>query len=211
MIVYISGKYSKGDISENIANARRVAIELWEKGYTVICPHLNTQHFEVDCNIPYESYIYGDMEILARCDAILMLPQWEESDGATQEKERAVLLGMPVYIYPDLPLPSPTEKKYPQQCAGFMALVMKMYRVMLAKNADYSGMNILGTGEIGVATRIWDKVARLLNLIGFDIKAEFQSFNGEKQAKNESVQDTYEDLSVYGIIGILLKAGIWGK
>lgn len=102
MIIYISGKYS-GNIEENIEIARKVAIELWEKGYSVVCPHLNTVHFELDCKCVYEDYINGDLEILARCDAIIMLQGWNGSNGATMEKEFAKSLGIPIYYYPELP------------------------------------------------------------------------------------------------------------
>src|SRR5512135_3583318 len=102
MIVYISGKYS-GDIDKNIAEARRVAIELWEKGFAVICPHLNTAHFEIDCKAKYEDYIKGDIEILSRCDALVVLKDWEDSRGSLKEITAAMRNRMPVYFYPDLP------------------------------------------------------------------------------------------------------------
>jgi hypothetical protein len=39
-LVYIAGPYSNGGNSreENVALARRVAVEYWKKGYAVICP-----------------------------------------------------------------------------------------------------------------------------------------------------------------------------
>jgi hypothetical protein len=87
-LIYISGKYS-GDVAGNIAEARRYAIKLWEKGYAVICPHLNTAHFEEDCNCQYEDYIEADVRILANCDMIFMLPDWQSSKGACIEHEFA--------------------------------------------------------------------------------------------------------------------------
>lgn len=83
--------------------------------------------------------------------------------------------------------------------------------VYLAKNADYSPINILGTGEIGLATRIWDKVARLLHLIGFNIDISKSEYDKSKIAKNESFEDNLIDLSVYSIIWQLYHKGIWGK
>jgi len=103
MIIYLSGKYS-GNIEENLALARKVAIELWVKGYAVLCPHLNTAHFEEDCPATYEDYIRGDLEMVAACDAVVMLPGWEQSNGARLERMRALLqLSKPVYHYPELP------------------------------------------------------------------------------------------------------------
>jgi hypothetical protein len=102
MIIYISGKYS-GDIDNNIALARKVAIEVWERGHVALCPHLNTAHFEEDCDCSYDDYIKGDLLLIEGCDAILMLPGWQESQGAQVEYEYAEKLGLPMYHYPDIP------------------------------------------------------------------------------------------------------------
>ena len=96
IIVYVAGKYS-GDISGNIHKARQTAIKLWELGYTVFCPHLNTVHFEIDCKCQYDDYILGDLEILERCDVILMLDNWESSRGAMSEHEFAELKKIPIF------------------------------------------------------------------------------------------------------------------
>ncbi len=99
MIIYISGKYTTGDINENIAEARKVAIQLWGNGFTVICPHLNTANFEKDCKATYDDYIKGDLDILTKCDVILMLPSWNESNGAKIEMEYALDNNIPVFIW----------------------------------------------------------------------------------------------------------------
>ena len=109
------------------------------------------------------------------------------------------------------PQKHPTEIKCPEQAAGFREIVERMYATHLNKNADYSPANILGTGELGLATRIWDKCIRYLNLIGFDIRAELVQYRGPQVAKNESIEDTLQDMSVYAIIGLLLRSGKWGR
>ena len=98
MVLYLAGPY-RGDIDANITAARKVAIELWERGYTVICPHLNTAHFEVDCNLPESEYIRRDLEILSRCDAIVMLPGWEKSEGACAELDYALIDRDDILVY----------------------------------------------------------------------------------------------------------------
>ena len=48
-IAYIAGPYRAKTYSEidlHILNAQQVAIQLWQIGYAVICPHKNTAHFE---------------------------------------------------------------------------------------------------------------------------------------------------------------------
>jgi len=97
-IIYIAGKYS-GDIDANIQAAREVAEQLWAAGDAVICPHTNTAHF---VQATYEQYLRGDLLILSRCDAIVMLPGWEESNGARGELRFACLHNIPAYLWPSM-------------------------------------------------------------------------------------------------------------
>jgi hypothetical protein len=214
MICYLAGPYradTDEGVVDNITNARKVGIELWEKGYTAIVPHLNTNRFELDCNCYPEVYLLGDLEILARCDAMVVLPGWEHSSGTKGEIEFAVRRGIPVTYYPDLPVISLTEHDRPQQCEGFIDIVMGMYRVHLAKNQDYSPANILGAGSIGIVTRIWDKVSRLMNLCGFRLEIASSRYEAPLSPKNESIDDNIQDLGVYSIIWQLFRKGVWGK
>src|SRR3990167_5863387 len=204
MLVYVSGKYT-GDIDANIEAARRIAIQLLECGHAVICPHLNTQHFELDCKATYDDYIRGDLEMVARCDAMVMVPDWQNSNGAKIERDYAERLGIPVYEFPNVPDKHPTEKRCPEQARAFLETVMQMYRVHLSKNADYSPANILATGEIGLVTRLWDKVARLMNLQGFRFRVEYEGLELPKEPKHESINDTLMDAAVYSVIGLLLR------
>lgn len=210
MLIYVAGAY-RGNVDENIANARKVAIDVWKAGHVAFCPHLNTAHFEEDSGIEDERFLAGDLDILARCEAIVLVPGWGASAGTKGEVEYAQLNGIPVFTYPEIPPLHQTEMRSPIQVKAFLETVMQMYRIHLSKNADYSPMNVLGTGEIGLITRVWDKTARLLNLTGFRINAEMVGFEAPKQPRHESIDDTYLDLSVYAIIGLLLRKGQWGK
>jgi hypothetical protein len=105
----------------------------------------------------------------------------------------------------------PTEVKKPKQTSAFIKIMTKMYSVHLDKNQDYSSANILGTGETGLATRIWDKVARLMNLVGYRIEIESSSFETPVEPKNESRDDNILDAAVYCIIWMILRIGAWGK
>jgi hypothetical protein len=90
-LVFISGKY-RGDVDANIAHAKKAAIRLWQAGYVVLCPHLNSAHFDGLC--PDEVWLAGDIEMLKRCDIIFMLSNWRDSEGARNELEIATTLGM---------------------------------------------------------------------------------------------------------------------
>ena len=216
MLVYLAGPIRpKGDqtLESNINNAKSIALELWKKDYTVISPHANSDLpiSLADKEVEALRWLNGDLDIIARCDAVVVLPGWEESAGTKGEIEFAKERNIPITYYPDLPEISSTELLRPKQVRGYIDIVMNGYRVHLAKNADYSPINILGTGEIGLATRIWDKVARLLHLIGFNIDISKSEYDKSKIAKNESFEDNLIDLSVYSIIWQLYHKGIWGK
>lgn len=97
MIVFISGKYrgkTKDDVETNIRVAREASMQLWKRGYVVICPHLNTAHF----GDVYEDDVWlnGYLEILRRCDIIYMLKGWDYSEGAKRELQLANELGLTV-------------------------------------------------------------------------------------------------------------------
>lgn len=214
MLVYVAGPYSAptpGEIDVNIQNARAISIELWQKGLAVHCPHLNTINFETDCTCNWLDYLIGDEQIISRCDALCMMPKWADSKGATREHEYALERGIPIYYYPDTPVVSLTETTRPVQVAAYIDLIMSGYRIHLAKNADYSPANILATAEIGVVVRMWDKMARLLNLTGFRIEIASSRFDHPLEAKNESIEDSFNDISVYGNIAQLLRKGKWGR
>jgi hypothetical protein len=101
LVVYVSGSYTAPTmrgIEENIIIAREYAIRIWDLGYSVICPHLNTAEFENDCkNTTYEDFIQGDLEIIARCDTVFMMASWVKSMGANREREQAFKIGKPVF------------------------------------------------------------------------------------------------------------------
>ena len=59
-------------------------------------------------------------------------------------------------------------------------------------------------------TRVWDKVARLMNLTGFRLEVETATFAEPKDPKNESLADNLLDLAVYAIIWMLHRSGQWG-
>jgi len=103
-----------------------------------------------------------------------------------------------------------TEDLRPEQTEAFRDIIEHMYEVHLDKNADYSPANILGTGEIGLATRTWDKMARLMNLMGFRIEIKSSEFEEPLDPKNESIEDTITDLAVYCIIWLIYRKGKWG-
>lgn len=102
-VVYIAGPYNHPDylhgVQENITRASRIALEYWRRGWAVVCPHMNTSGFHHAKDVPRETWIQGDLEILSRCDAILMIPGWTRSQGAKTERNYALENGIEVLYY----------------------------------------------------------------------------------------------------------------
>lgn len=105
-VVYIAGPYrgqthdwkSYFEIDRNITNALEAAARLAQAGVGYFCPHKHSEHMEVITpTVPPEYWIELDIEILSACDAILMLPRWTTSSGATAECDWAKAHGIPVF------------------------------------------------------------------------------------------------------------------
>jgi Domain of unknown function (DUF4406) len=99
-LIYVAGPYRADGwhyVLENILEARKYARALWLKGWAVICPHTNTILMDGP-EFPAKVFLDGDIEILKRCDAILMLPRWLESVGAMGEYNAARECGMTIYL-----------------------------------------------------------------------------------------------------------------
>ena len=110
-ILYISGPYSAGNgrtVVENIAVARSYAVAAAKAGWMPFTPHLNTAGFEIDCpEISHQEWLDGDIAILrllprARA-AVLLLPGWEQSEGARLERDWAIHRNLEVFDPPATP------------------------------------------------------------------------------------------------------------
>lgn len=98
-VIYVAGKYraeSWNGVFENIMKARAVARNLWVHGWAVVCPHANTFFMDGE-DIPNRTFLDGDLEIIRRCDAMFMLDNWKDSEGARGEHTLAVELGLPIF------------------------------------------------------------------------------------------------------------------
>jgi len=112
-LIYIAGPYgamTPAGIKKNVARARDMAAACRGQGWFFICPHLNTTGFEKytdeDWNT-WEKWMEMDLAILERCDAVLLMPGWEKSDGARMERSHAIALGIPTFDFQLVGIPSP--------------------------------------------------------------------------------------------------------
>jgi hypothetical protein len=67
-------------------------------GYAVLCPHANTAFMDFGCD---EVFLDGDLEILRRCDLVVVAPGWESSEGTRAEIREAHNELKPVYYWPE--------------------------------------------------------------------------------------------------------------
>lgn len=96
-VVYVAGPFrsvTHWGIVQNVRAAEAVALEVWRAGAVAICPHLNTANFQGAA--PDEVWIAGTLEMLRRCDAIMMVDGWRDSSGSCGEWLEATRRGMPV-------------------------------------------------------------------------------------------------------------------
>ena len=99
-VAYIAGPYrsdTPSGIYKNIQNARAIALYYWGLGYAVICPHMNTALFDgaQDDSVWMNGYI----EIVKRCDVIVMTGDWRKSDGSIKELNTAEAAGLEVIYH----------------------------------------------------------------------------------------------------------------
>jgi nucleoside 2-deoxyribosyltransferase len=108
MIIYLAGSirpHGNQTLEGNVATAKQLALDLWKKGYTVFCPHANSDLpiSLADKEVEAQRWLNGDLEILSKCDALVVMSEWNLSQGTIGEMVHAKKLGIPIYFYPDLP------------------------------------------------------------------------------------------------------------
>lgn len=102
-VVYIAGPFrgqTPWETEQYARIAETAALFVWRLGFAVICPHTNTRYF--DKAVPDHVLLEGCRELLSRCDAVLMLPGWVNSVGATQERAEAISRGIPLCYDPEM-------------------------------------------------------------------------------------------------------------
>ncbi|MEW5804688.1 MAG: DUF1937 family protein [bacterium] len=96
-VAYIAGPYRASTphgIVKNIRAAEAVSLKYWQQGFAVICPHKNTAL--LDGVFSDTLWLEGGLTILSRCDTIIMMSGWENSEGARKEHEFALNHGIEI-------------------------------------------------------------------------------------------------------------------
>ncbi|QJD58165.1 DUF4406 domain-containing protein [Pseudomonas sp. gcc21] len=103
-VVYIAGPYrakSRAGVELNIQSARAMGMQTVRKGWSPLIPHANTGGLdEAAPDIPDDYWLAATMELMRRCDAVLLCPGYHTSAGTEAEVAEAARLGIPVYRSP---------------------------------------------------------------------------------------------------------------
>lgn len=97
MRIYIAGPM-RGLPDHNFPAFAEAARFFRQSGFLVSSPvEIGQRFFGNNPSIPAHEYLRADIEALARCQAICLLPGWENSTGARCEVSIAVTLGLQFY------------------------------------------------------------------------------------------------------------------
>ena len=110
------------------------------------------------------------------------------------------------------PIVEQMEKEWPEMTGEFKRLQREQYELFCRKQHDY------GPGNISVGTQLQtpDEVKLSLTGLWFRMNDKIQRLKqlvvlGKQDNIGESCEDTFQDLSVYGIIAQLVSSGKWAK
>lgn len=96
-VAYVAGKY-RGmhgwDTEANVREAEKVAYDVAQCNIMPCCPHTNTRFF--DGTMSDDFWLGGTLELMLRCDVVIMVHNWKDSKGAIAERQVALEKGIPV-------------------------------------------------------------------------------------------------------------------
>lgn len=100
-LIYVAGPYraaTRDDIARNIDAARVIGISAASIGWFPVIPHANTAHMELDLpDLGDEFWLRGTLAMMERCDAVVLVPGWQNSAGTLGEIARADELRIPIF------------------------------------------------------------------------------------------------------------------
>ena len=99
-LIYVAGRYrgkSPEAVQLNVQASRQVGVVCAERGWMPVTPCVMTAGFENLTDNDDEFWLESTLELMLRCDAVVMAPGWLKSEGATNEYNEAKLAGIAVY------------------------------------------------------------------------------------------------------------------
>ena len=117
-----------------------------------------------------------------------------------------------VIKYDDAEIVERMEKEWPEMTDEFKRIMFTQYELFCKKQANY------GPDNISVGSKLETEIERKISLTGlwFRMNDKINRLKqlvvlGKDDTVNEAIEDTFMDLSVYGIISQIVKNGKWGK
>ena len=89
--VYIAGPFrgaNAWEIEQNVHRAETIAAKVCHLGALAVCPHTMFRNFQG--LLPDELFLDATLELMRRCDAVLMTDDWRKSVGARAEEADAL-------------------------------------------------------------------------------------------------------------------------
>jgi hypothetical protein len=114
--------------------------------------------------------------------------------------------------YDDPALIKEVEDLYPEMTDEFKRIMFTQYELFCKKQFNYGPSNI----SVGTALENEDDIKLSLTGLWFRMNDKIQRLKqlvvlNKKDSVGESIDDTFMDLSVYGIIAQIVKSGKWAK
>lgn len=116
------------------------------------------------------------------------------------------------YNYKNPAVVKQIEAEYPEMTKEYLNIIMEGYETFCAKQSNYGPHNI----SVGTSLQTKDDVKLSLSGLFFRMNDKIQRIKqlvvlGKQDNVGEAVDDTYQDLSVYGVIAQLVSRGKWAK
>ena len=97
-IIFIAGPFrgkTHWDVLQNVRKAEETALKVAEFGAMPLCPHNNSRNF--DGLLTDKFWLEGTLELLRRCDGVIMGEGWQSSTGSINERNEAGKLEIPIF------------------------------------------------------------------------------------------------------------------
>jgi nucleoside 2-deoxyribosyltransferase len=97
-VIYVAGPFraaTRWEVEQNVRRAEELALRVWQLGAVGLCVHSMCRFFEGEA--PDETWLDGDLEVLRRCDAVIVARNWSRSTGTRAELEIAHGLNKPIF------------------------------------------------------------------------------------------------------------------
>lgn len=97
-LVYIAGPYRAGTpwlVEQNIRRAEELGLRVAMLGAMPVIPHSMCRFFDGERTGQF--WVDGTLELMRRCDAVMLVSGWTESVGTRGEVEEAKRIGIPVF------------------------------------------------------------------------------------------------------------------